>query len=58
MTSRLIAGAALAVLLLGGQGLADNPLRSGPQVGGRNDRSGFIPQFVAGASAGQQMCPV
>jgi hypothetical protein len=48
----------LVALLLCGSGQASGPLKSGPQVGSRNDRSGFVPQFVAGASAGQRMCPV
>jgi hypothetical protein len=58
MTARLLAGAAVAVLLLGGTVQAEDPLKSGPQVGCDNDRSGFRPQFVAGPSAGQSMCPV
>ena len=61
MTPRLIASAALAAVLLSGNALADPPpppLKSGPPVGAKNDRSGFLPQFVAGASAGQRMCPV
>jgi hypothetical protein len=58
MTSRLIAGAAFAVLLLGGNVRTDEPLKSGPQVGAENDRRGFRPQFVAGPIAGQSLCPV
>jgi hypothetical protein len=58
MTPRLIASAALAAVLLGGNGLAADPLKSGPPVGAGNDRSGFRPQFVAGPSAGQSLCPV
>jgi hypothetical protein len=58
MTLRLLAGAALAALLLGGPLPAAEPLRSGPPVGAKNNRSGFFPQFVAGPSAGDQMCPV
>src|SRR5437016_1677914 len=38
---RLIAGAALAVLLLGGSVPAADPLQSGPPVGADNNRSGF-----------------
>jgi len=34
------------------------PLKSGPQVGARNDRSGLLPKFVAGPAAGQHLCPV
>jgi len=48
----------LATLFLGGALLADVPVKSGPQVGADNDRSGFKPQFVAGPSAGQKLCPV
>ena len=38
--------------------LADTPLRSGPPVGARNDRSGFVPRFVTGPTAGKRLCPV
>ena len=48
----------LAALFLGGALLADTPVKSGPQVGADNNRSGFKPQFVAGPSAGQKLCPV
>lgn len=58
MSPRLIASAALAALLLAGNGLAENPLRSGPPVGASNNRRGFLPQFVAGPSTGQRLCPV
>jgi hypothetical protein len=58
MTSRLIAGAALAAFLLGGAARAEDPLKSGPPVGAENDRRGFRPQFAAGPSAGQSLCPV
>ena len=58
MTVRLVAGAALSVFLLGGSGRANDPLRSGPPVGAKNNRSGFYPQFVAGSGAGQSLCPV
>jgi hypothetical protein len=58
MTARLIAGAALGVLLLADGGPAQEPLKSGPPVGAENDRSGFRPQFVAGPSAGKSLCPV
>ena len=59
MPPRLIASAALAVVLFGGSVRAEAPpLKSGPQVGTENDRSGFRPQFVAGPSAGQKLCPV
>jgi len=58
MPSRLIATAALAAFLLGGNAQAENPLKSGPPVGTENDRSGFRPEFVAGPSAGKRLCPV
>jgi hypothetical protein len=58
MPPRLIAGAALAAVLLGGILQAEDPLKSGPQVGAANDRNGFHPQFVAGPSTGQSLCPV
>jgi hypothetical protein len=58
MSHRFIASAALAALLLGGNAQAETPLKSGPQVGAENDRRGFRPQFVAGPSAGQRLCPV
>ena len=34
------------------------PLKSGPPVGARNNRSGFFPNYVAGAFTGQRRCPV
>ena len=58
MTSRLIASAALAAVLLGGTVQAEDPLKSGPPAGSRNNRSGFYPQFVTGPLAGQNACPV
>ena len=58
MTARLIAGTALAVLLFAGDGRAEDPLKSGPQVGARNNRGGFYPQFVAGPGTGERRCPV
>jgi hypothetical protein len=58
MTARLIAAAALAGLLGAATAQAADPLRSGPPVGAENNRSGFRPQFVAGPSAGQNLCPV
>jgi len=48
----------LAVVLLAGSAPAADDLKSGPPVGAENDRSGFRPQFVAGPSAGQRLCPV
>jgi hypothetical protein len=58
MSSRLIATAALGALLFAGNSLAENPLKSGPQVGERNNMRGFFPQWVAGPAAGQRRCPV
>jgi hypothetical protein len=57
MSPRLIASAAV-VLLLAGTVLAEDPLKSGPQVGARNNRRGFVPQFVAGPGTGDPHCPV
>lgn len=58
MTPRLIASAALAALLLAGNGLAEEALKSGPPVGARNNRGGFFPQLVTGPGAGERRCPV
>jgi hypothetical protein len=58
MTPRLIAISALAAVLLGSPVQAEDPLKSGPPVGARNNRSGFFPQHVAGPTAGQRRCPV
>jgi hypothetical protein len=58
MSARLIASAALAAVLLGGDVQAQDPLKSGPPVGARNNRSGFFPQLVTGPWAGQRLCPV
>jgi hypothetical protein len=58
MSARLIASAALAALLLGGNVQAEDPLQSGPPVGAQNDRGGFRPKFIAGPSAGATLCPV
>jgi hypothetical protein len=58
MTSRLIAGAAVAALLLCGGAQAEGPLKSGPPVGARNDRSGFLTQLLTGPTTGQTLCPV
>ena len=53
-----IASAALGALLLASSGLAEIPLKSGPQVGERNNKRGFYPKWVAGPAAGQNRCPV
>ena len=58
MTSRFTAGTALTVLLLAGSVLAEEPLKSGPQVGDRNNRRGFYPEWVAGPASGERRCPV
>jgi len=58
MSARLLASAAVAALLLASSGLAETPLKSGPQVGERNNRRGFYPNWVAGPAAGQRRCPV
>jgi hypothetical protein len=58
MTARLIAGAALAALLLAGATSAEELLKSGPPVGARNNRGGFYPQLVTGPGAGERRCPV
>jgi len=58
MSRRFLAGAACALLMVGGPVQADSPLRSGPQVGSRNDRDGFCPQWVTGPCAGKRLCPV
>ncbi len=63
MSARLIAAAALGAVLFVGSGLADTPLpsgplKSGPQVGDRNNKRGFFPQWVTGPATGQRRCPV
>jgi hypothetical protein len=58
MSPRSLAGAACAFFLVAAVTQADNPLRSGPQVGSRNDRGGFMPKWVTGPCAGKRLCPV
>jgi hypothetical protein len=58
MSPRLLAGGACALFLLAGAVHAGSPLPSGPQVGSRNNRSGFLPRWVTGPCAGKQLCPV
>jgi hypothetical protein len=58
MKSRLIVGAVLTVVLVAGSGLAEEPLKSGPPVGAKNNRNGFFPNFVAGPGTGERRCPV
>ncbi len=58
MTTRLIASAALAALLLTGTGFSEELMKSGPQVGGRNNRGAFYPNLVTGPGAGERRCPV
>ncbi len=57
MMPRLIASVAFVGLLLGSV-QALEPLKSGPPVGARNNRSGFFPQHVTGPTAGKRLCPV
>lgn len=58
MAPRLLASATFALLVFTGTMLAESPLRSGPPVGSRNDRGGFLPQWVTGPCAGKRLCPV
>ena len=58
MCPRLLASAALAAFLLGGPLAAEEPLKSGPPVGAKNNRSGFFPKWVTGPGAGTSLCPV
>jgi hypothetical protein len=58
MFTGLIASTALAALLLDGHAPARVPLKSGPQVGAGNDRSGFRPEILAGPATGKRLCPV
>ena len=58
MTPRIIATTALATLLLAGTSMGEELLKSGPQVGQRNNRGGFYPQLVAGPGTGERRCPV
>ena len=54
MMPRLIAGAVGALLLLSAPGWADDPFKSGPPVGAKNNRGGFYPQLVTGPGAGER----
>jgi hypothetical protein len=56
MSPRLVTGTVLATLLLGSALQAEEPLKSGPPVGARNNRSGFMPQYISGP--GEPRCPV
>ena len=58
MSVRLLASAAVTTCLLAGFAPAWEPLRSGPQVGAKNNRNGFFPKHVAGPAAGARLCPV
>jgi hypothetical protein len=58
MTESFLASATLAALLFGGGAPVPDPIKSGPQVGNPNNRSGFVPQIVTGPAAGQKLCPV
>ena len=48
----------LGALVASELGQAEDPLKSGPPVGTRNNRGGFYPQFVAGPGSGERRCPV
>ena len=56
LMTHLIAAPAFAAILFGGSLQVEQPLRSGPPVGAKNNRNGFRPQFVA--RPGEQRCPV
>jgi hypothetical protein len=56
MSLRFVAGPVLAAVLFGSVLYAEEPLKSGPAVGARNNRSGFVPKYVSGP--GQPRCPV
>jgi hypothetical protein len=65
MTGRLISSAVLTAILFADTMQAHDPfkvdfpaLKSGPQVGARNNRRGFFPQHVTGPAAGKHVCPV
>jgi hypothetical protein len=45
-------------MLLAVPAFADDPLKSGPPVGTKNNRGGFFPQLVTGPGAGERRCPV
>ena len=57
MHARLFACAAIVAVAFTGAALADEPLKSGPQVGARNNRGGFHPRHVTGRAAGEHVCP-
>ena len=57
MTAHFIASVTLTTFLFAGNG-PEEPLKSGPPVGARNNRGGFIPNLVAGPGAGERRCPV
>jgi hypothetical protein len=58
MAGRYLVGAAVAALLVAGNGWADELLKSGPPVGAKNNRGGFFPNLVTGPGAGERRCPV
>lgn len=58
MKASFIAGAAFAAFLLASNTFADEALKSGPQVGQRNNRGAFYPNLVTGPGAGERRCPV
>ncbi|MCI0376895.1 MAG: hypothetical protein L0215_04770 [Gemmataceae bacterium] len=58
MSTRLLAGAACAFLILTSATDANGHFRSGPPVGSPNNRDGFFPNWVTGPCAGKRLCPV
>ncbi|MFO0969719.1 MAG: hypothetical protein U0793_29525 [Gemmataceae bacterium] len=58
MATRLLVSGACAFFMFAGALRADPPLRSGPQVGERNNRGGFCPNWITGPCAGKRLCPV
>jgi hypothetical protein len=55
--SSIIAGATLAAMLITGP-IPELPIKSGPQVGAKNNRGAFFPNLVTGPGAGERRCPV
>ena len=58
MNRSLLAGVAYSLFVIAGELIAQEPLRSGPQVGAPNNRRGFSPNWVTGPCAGEHLCPV
>lgn len=57
MNARFFA-AALVTVVFASTGFAQETLKSGPQVGERNNRGAFFPNHVFGPGAGERRCPV